>query len=82
MSKWGGVAQKRGVLYGDGDFHQEIVRGGQRGYVRVLHQPIGSDDARGEDGTTRLGRAVGGTHDGEDDGASAPERSKEGLLDS
>lgn len=50
-------------------------------YVRVLHQPVWSDDARGEDSAARLGRAVGGAHDGEDDGACAPERSKEGLSD-
>ena len=49
-------------------------------YARVLHQPIGPDDARGEDGAAGLGRAIGGADDGEDDGDGAPERSEEGLF--
>ena len=47
--------------------------------LRVLHQPVGPDDARGEDGAGRLGRAIARTKDGKDDGTRTAQRSKEGL---
>lgn len=46
----------------------------------TLHDEIRAKNTHGGDTNTRLGSAVGGTQAGEDDGASAAHRAKEGLF--
>ncbi|KAM9885506.1 hypothetical protein VDGD_21278 [Verticillium dahliae] len=56
---------------GDEDGGDEAVDGqdlGHDGAQRVLHEAVGAQDARGEDGGGRLGGAVGGADDGQRDG--------------
>ena len=47
--------------------------------AHILHQAIGAEDARGEDGDGRLGGAVRGAKGAEDDGRGASHGAEEGL---
>lgn len=48
--------------------------------LRTLDDQVGPEDTHGGDTDTRLGRAVGGAHAGEDDGAGAAHGTEEGLI--
>ena len=48
-------------------------------HIRVLHQPIRPDHATRKDGAGRLGGAIAGAEDGQDDGAGTAHGSEEGL---
>lgn len=68
---------------GDDDGRDEPVDGedlGHDGAERVLHEPVGPQDARREYGAAGLCGAVRGAEDGEDHGRSAAHCAEEGLF--
>ena len=78
----GWVGEKIGELVNRMLLHAHIICGGteiEEMDLRVLHQPVRADHARGEDGAGRLGGAIACADDGEDDGDGAAQGSEEGL---